>query len=177
MTNADGRSRPPTAGTEAETLVGYLRYHRQTLRLKSGGLSSAQLRQRLEPSTMTLAGMVKHLAFVEDYWLSAVLLGDELPEPWASADWDADVDWDWTSAAEDSAEQLSTLFETTVRRSDSVLEAALASGGLDRWAVKTGKEDKPYSLRWILVHLIEEYARHNGHADLIRESIDGQTGD
>lgn len=177
MTEPDTRTQPPTAGTEAETLLGFLVFHRDTLRHKAGGLSRAQLGQRLKPSTMTLGGMIKHLAFVEDYWLSHMLLGNEPAEPWAGADWEADPDWDWTSAAEDSTESLRELYEGTVARSDEILRVTLASGDLDRWTIKPGRGGRPFSLRWVLLHLIEEYARHNGHADLIRESIDGRTGE
>src|SRR5262245_61177169 len=99
--------------------------------------------------------------------------------PFDTVDWDADRDWEWHSAKDDSPEELRRLFDGAVRRSDTVLDAALASGaGLDSESARTSPREGegPFSLRWILLHMIEEYARHNGHADLIRQSIDGQTG-
>lgn len=92
--------------------------------------------------------------------------------------WKADPeDWDWHSAAEDSPEQLFALWNDAVARSRSLVGEALADGGLERLAERTWPDGQAPSLRWILVHMIEEYARHNGHADLIRESVDGLTGE
>lgn len=174
------RTDPPMSGTEAETLVAFLRYHRDTLRNKTEGLDFAQLDQRLEPSPMTLGGLLKHLAFVEDWWLNQVFAGNAEPEPWASADWEADEDWDWHSAARDSPERLRALLDDAIATSDRILAEALAAPeGLSAGSTKVSLRHpgRTYSLRWILVHLLEEYSRHNGHADLIRESIDGQVGD
>jgi hypothetical protein len=169
----DDRPHAPYAGDELATLTGFLDRHRATFRWKAGGLDAEQLRRTLPPSDLTLGGMVKHLAFVEDWWFGSILQGVQT-EPWASVDWAADEDWDWHSAAEDSPQQLWALYDEAVRRS---ADAVRASEGLDRIAERrTHRGDEPISLRWILVHMIEEYARHNGHADLIRESIDGVVG-
>ena len=92
-------------------------------------------------------------------------------------DWRADPDWDWHSAADDSPEQLSALWQDAVVRSRSLVTEALSDGGLERPGRRTWPGGEAPSLRWILVHMIEEYARHNGHADLLRESLDGQTGE
>jgi hypothetical protein len=92
-------------------------------------------------------------------------------------DWKADPDWDWHSAAEDSPEQLHALWQDAVARSRSLVAKALADGGLERQARRTWPDGRAPSLRWIVVHMIEEYARHNGHADLLRESVDGLTGE
>jgi uncharacterized damage-inducible protein DinB len=164
---------PALAADERTTLTGFLDYHRDTLRMKVEGLSAEQLRATLPPSDMTLGGMLKHLAFVEHWWTACILLGQEYAEPWASVDWRDDADWDWHSAAEDSPEELRALFDATVAESDAIVAAA----DLDQLSVRTSRTGEKFSLRWILVHLIEEYARHNGHADLIRESIDGVTGE
>ena len=128
---------------------------------------------------MTLGGMMKHLALVERDWFSDVFLGLPAVEPWASVDWDADRDWEWHTAADDSPEELRRLFDETVAECDRIVDEALAGpAGLDTLSVVSSRRgDGQFSLRWILVHLIEEYARHNGHADLIRESIDGETGE
>jgi uncharacterized damage-inducible protein DinB len=167
---------PPPAGDEVATLRGFLDRQRDLIRRKTEGLTSAELNRPLPPSTMTLGGLLKHLAVVEHSWLTEVFLGLELAEPWASVDWDADVDWDWHSAADDSPEELRALFDSAAADSDRIIEQALAGAGLDQLSVRQPRGE-PRSLRWILVHLIEEHARHAGHADLLRESIDGQVGD
>ena len=174
------RTDPPHAGSEAETLVGFLDYHRDTLRLKTESLDAAQLDQRLEPSTITLGGLLKHLAYVEDWWLNQVFADNPSPEPWASVDWKADGDWDYHSAADDTPEQLRTLYDDTIATSDRILHESFAHpSALETLSRRTFRSDpsRQFKLRWILMHLLEEYARHNGHADLIRESIDGQIGD
>jgi uncharacterized protein DUF664 len=171
---------PPNAAGEAETLLAFLDYHRETLRMKAEGLDAAQLDQRLEPSTITLGGLLKHLAYVEDWWVNQVYADNPAPEPWASVDWKADGDWDWHSAAADTPAQLRGLYDATVEVSDRIVHEALAHpGALESLSRRTFRSDptRRHNLRWILVHLIEEYARHNGHADLVRESIDGQVGD
>ncbi len=174
----DSRVDPPLRGTEAETLLGYLDYHRETLRMKTAGLDSAQLAATLPPTTMTLGGLLKHLALVEDHWCGVVLTGREQAEAWRGVDWEADEDWEWHSAAEDGPEELRRLFDDACADSDRLLEQALARDGLDTLSARENRhEGGKFSLRWILVHLVEEYARHNGHADLIRESIDGSTGE
>lgn len=171
---------PPLNGSEAAVLKGYLDFHRNTLRMKTAGLSQSQLGQTLAPSTMTLGGMVKHLAYVEDWWFSVVFRGQEESAPWCDVDWDADNDWDWHSAVEDTPEQLRELLDRAIEASDAIIDEALAGAdGLDALSVKPSRrnEGQSFSLRWIMVHMIEEYARHNGHADLLRESIDGETGE
>ena len=177
-TGAIEHTDPPLRADETTTLLTYLDYHRDTLRLKTEGLDAEQLSTTLPPSTMTLGGMLKHLALVESSWFNDVLMGRPEVEPWASVDWEADVDWDWHSAAADNPEELRRLFDETLAASDAIVQEALADGGLDRLSVRESRRGEgAFSLRWILVHMIEEYARHNGHADLIRESIDGATGE
>ena len=171
------RTEPPVAGDEVSTLRGFLDYHRAMLREKCEDLTDDQLRQRLAPSTMTLGGMLKHLALVESQWFSEVFLGRSLMSPFDTADWEADWDWDWHSAAEDGRAELLDLYDAAIADSEEVLAAALTRPeGLDALAARSTRHGDRVSLRWILVHLVEEYAQHNGHADLIRESIDGRTG-
>jgi uncharacterized damage-inducible protein DinB len=180
MTDIDdyGRPEPPVAADETGTLLGFLDYQRATLAWKCAGLDAAGLRATVGASSMTLGGMLKHLALVEDGWFSRSLHGRDRRPPWDTVDWTADPDWDWDSAAKDSPEQLFALWQDAVARSRSLVAEALADGGgLDRLAVRTWPDGRAPSLRWILCHMIEEYARHNGHADLIRESVDGQTGE
>ena len=170
---------PPLATDETTMLRAFLGYHRDTLRRKTAGLSTEQLNATHPPSTMTLGGMLKHLALVEDHWFSVVMLGNDDAEPWRSVDWDADRDWEWHTAADDDPEWLRSLFDESVAAADRCIDAALADGGLDRPSARESHhvQEGHFSLRWILLHMIEEYARHNGHADLIRESIDGETGE
>ncbi|GAA1247296.1 DinB family protein [Pseudonocardia aurantiaca] len=172
-----GRPEPPHAGDETATLLGFLDYQRATLAWKCAGLDDAGLKATVGASSMTLGGMLKHLAFVEDLWCSRSLHGQDRRPPWDTVDWAADPDWDWHSAAADSPEQLLALWENAVARSRSLVAEALVDGGLDRPAQRVWPDGRTPSLRWILFHLVEEYARHNGHADLLRESVDGRTGE
>jgi uncharacterized damage-inducible protein DinB len=168
---------PPLAGDEAATLLGSLERQRAILAWKCGGLDAAGLRATAGASSMTLGGLVKHLALVEDEYFSVRLLGQELGPPWDTADWDADRDWEWHSAAQDSPEQLHALWQDAVARSRSAVTRALAGGGLEQLARYASSAGESPSLRRILIDMIEEYARHIGHADLIRESVDGLTGE
>lgn len=166
---------PPT-GDEVTLLRSFLAYYRATVRLKAEGLDGAQLAARLGPSELTLGGLLKHLALVEQGWFRHKLIGGEYTEPWRSVDWGADPDWEFHSAAQDSPETLFALFDAAVADSEAILDDALPDG-LDQLIQRDSyRGDRP-SLRWVLIHLIEEYARHAGHADLLRESIDGATGD
>jgi hypothetical protein len=174
------RTQTPPRADEVTSLRGFLDYHRDTFRMKCSGLSQAQLAQSLPPSEMTLGGMMKHLAIVDQSWLEDDFAGRGLMPPFDTVDWDADRDWEWHTARDDTPEQLLALFDEAVRRSDAVLDEALSPGGagLDGLSVLDPPDGVGrFSLRWIILHLIEEYARHNGHADLIRESVDGQTGE
>jgi hypothetical protein len=168
---------PPTVADEPTSLLAWLDYHRATLRGKADGLTKEQLAQPLAPSTLTLGGLVKHLALVESSWLSRVFRDQPLIDPFEDVDWRADYDWDFHSAAEDTPEELFALHDRSIAASDAIIAAALAEeGGLDAVSAAE-RHGRRYDLRWILTHLVEEYARHNGHADLIRESVDGQTGE
>ena len=177
-TNSDAILRePPVAGTETDTLLGTLERLRRYLAWKCGNLDSAGLRATLGPSTMTLGGLLKHLALVEDDWFSVRLHGRDRCPPWNTVDWDADPDWEWHTAAEDSPERLMSLWQEAVGRSRTLVAEALADGGLDRPAAFTWSEGGTPSLRRLIVDMIEEYGRHVGHADLIRESVDGLVGE
>ena len=172
-----GRPEPPFEADEVTTALGFLEFQRATMAWKTAGLDARGFATTVAASTVTLGGMLKHLAFVEEYWFCERFAGQDQSLPWSAVDWDADADWDWHSAANDTPEQVVTLWEKSVRDARAVVTAALLEGGLDqrvRWAFPDGRGP---SLRWIVLHMIEEYARHNGHADLIRESIDGQTGE
>jgi uncharacterized damage-inducible protein DinB len=173
---AEDRTDPPLAADEGATLVGFLNYQRDTMRWKCSGLTAAQLATPLAPTTMTLGGLLKHLAVVEAGWLNLTFAGGvEMPSWFKDLD-QGDPDWSFTSASAASPEQLFAWFDESIAVSDRVIAEAQASPeGLG--ALSQEDDGKRFSLRWILCHLIEEYARHNGHADLLRESIDGQSGD
>jgi len=170
----EGRWEPPIASNEDATLLGFLERQRATFAWKTGDLDATGLRATLSPSLMTLGGMLKHLARFEDDMSSEWLHGQEQLPPWSAVDWGVDHAWDWRSAADDSPEELYALWRDAVVRSRVRFAAAMAEGGPAR---RAGGADSPApSLRYILLNMIEEYARHNGHADLIRESIDGRVG-
>jgi len=179
MTDLDehGRPEPPIAADEAATLEGFLDYQRATLAWKCARLDSAGLNATTAASPMTLGGILKHMAYVEIWWFARQLRGLDAEPPWDTVDWDADPDWEWHSAAEDTPEQLLTLWQDSVGRSRALVAEALAEAGLDQPARQTWSDGRAPSLRWIMCHMIEEYARHNGHADLLRESVDGETGE
>jgi hypothetical protein len=168
---------PPVAGDERDTLLGALERERRNVAWKCGDLGSAGLRATLGPSTMTLGGLLKHLALVEDDMFSVKLAGQPPCPPWDAVDWDADPDWEWRTAAEDSPDQLRAQWQAAVDRSRTLVAGAIADGGLGRLAAYTSPGGQTPSLRRLLIDMIEEYARHAGHADLIRESVDGLVGE
>lgn len=172
-----GRPKPPVMAGELETLVGFLEYQRATLLWKTRGLGSEALARTIAASTMTLGGILKHMALVEDVWFSYMLHGRPRSEPWASVDWAADPDWEWRTATLDEPDALRRGLDAAIIASRRAFEEALAAGGLEQPAVRTRDDGSTRSLRWILVHMVEEYARHNGHADLLREAIDGEVGE
>ncbi len=140
--------------------------------MKVEGLNQQQLSHPLPTSELTLAGLLKHLALVEDDWIQVRFLGLPDLEPWASAPWEQDRDWEFHTAAHDDPDALRTLYSEACARSRS----AIAATDLSALSVGRNREGQQWSLRWVLTHLIEETARHNGHADLLREAIDGSTG-
>lgn len=179
MTQFDdhGRPEPPLAADEVETIIGFLEYQRATFKWKTDQLDMVALLSSTAASSMTLGGMLKHLACVEEYWFSQWVGGRDVSPPWRDAPWDDDPDWDWHSAAHDSPDQLRELWSASVKESRSRLAEALTQGDVSQVARRTWPDGRAPSVRWIICHMIEEYARHNGHADLLREAIDGTTGE
>jgi uncharacterized damage-inducible protein DinB len=173
-----GRPHPWWRGGEEATLLTFLDHHRATLAWKCRGLDADGLAARTAATTMTLGGLLNHLAYVEDSWFSVVLHDASRAMPWNEVDWETDPDWDWNSAATTPTDELWARWETACERSRTLTATALAAGGLDHVAAR--QTDPDYgapNLRWIVAHMIEEYARHNGHADLLREAIDGEVGE
>jgi len=162
------------SANEHTTLTDMLDFYRTVLQRKTWGLHDHQLSQALPPSEITIGGLVLHMALVEDHWFDHRFHGNDEREPWASIPWGDDRDWEFHNAHKWNRDRLLAQFGESVGRSRAVVSAAKS---LDQLASLTRDDDTQWNLRWILVHMIEEYARHCGHADLIRESIDGSTGD
>ena len=177
MTTDDRPWEPPLAGSEAAHLVGALDRLRATFRWKAGGLDRAGLQTRIGASALTLGGLLKHLAVVEDNYSGPRLSGAPIGAPWDAVDWDSEPDWEFTSAADDSPEHLYALWGQAVDRARGRLDAALATGGLDQLVHVCDDGGNHASLRRLVCDLVEEYGRHTGHADLLREAVDGLVGE
>jgi len=179
VTNSDYPWEPPLAGSEVEHLIGALDRLRTTFRWKADDLGAAGLRTRIGASSLTLGGLLKHLAAAEDYMFTTKLSGEPLGAPWEATGWDGSKDWEYTftSAASDTPAQLYALWDGAVERSRARLDAALADGGLDQLVHLSWPDGRHASLRRLVCDLIEEYGRHTGHADLLREAVDGLVGE
>jgi len=165
---------PNLEGDENELITEFLDYQRETILTKTEGLSHEQLVQIQPPSRLTLAGILYHLTLVEENWFEVRFAGLAKREPWASIDWESDPDWEFRTAEKYQPEWLRDRYHEALERSRRVVEAA---GSLDQMSAQTLKDGRHFSLRWLLLHLIEETARHAGHADLLREAIDGSVGE
>ncbi|WP_426247386.1 DUF664 domain-containing protein [Nocardioides sp. LHG3406-4] len=177
MTTTQTPWEPPLAGTEVEQLLGALDRLRMTFRWKADGLDAAGLQARIGASALTLGGLLKHLAAAEDYMFTVKLSGAPIGAPWDTTGWDGSDDWDFSSAADDSPEELYTLYDGAVDRARTRVRAALEDGGLDQPVHANDGEGNHASLRRLLCDHVEEYGRHTGHADLIREAVDGRVGE
>ena len=163
------RTDPPLAASEREMLETWLDFHRATLAMKCDTLTDEQLRERaVPPSSLSLLGLVRHMAEVEQGWFRRVAGRTDPPSLYCSDD-NPDGDFDDIAAADVAAD-----FDAWRQECAYARKLVAGIGSLDE--TFSGRT-RAYSLRWIMVHMIEEYARHNGHADLLRERIDGQTGD
>jgi uncharacterized damage-inducible protein DinB len=161
--------KPPNA-TERDALQGFLDFHRQTLLQKCQGLTADQLRTRsVDPSGLSLLGLVRHLTEVERWWFRRVVGGEDLADIYCAPD-NVDGDLDDVGAADPEADFAA--FAEEIRLAD----AAVAKRGLDD-TFYSDRRKTDVNIRWVYLHMIEEYARHNGHADLLRERIDGSTGE
>ncbi|MCX5395262.1 DinB family protein [Streptomyces sp. NBC_00094] len=176
-TTAEAWPEPPLAGTEAAAVLGALERQRATLAWKCSGLDASGLQATVGASTITLGGLLKHLAHVEDSHFARLWLASAVGAPWNTVDWETTPDWDYRSAAEDTPEGLLALWQESVARSRAIVDEALGAGGLDQLGAYVTRGGERPNLRRILLDLIEEYARHAGHADIIRESVDGLTGE
>ena len=164
----------PLAADERTTLTAFLAHYRRQFLDRCRRVRDDDLRRPLTGSGLTLARLLTHLAYVERVWFTVRLDGAQLPPPFAGLDWRRDVDAEMTVSDGWAGEDLIALLEQTIEDSDRRLRA---SGSLDRPTEGVDGNGDHWSLRWILVHLIEEYARHCGHADLLREAVDGDLAD
>jgi uncharacterized damage-inducible protein DinB len=171
--DVDPRADAPGQGDERATLVAFLRWQRETLALKCSGLDATDLARRaVDPSTLSLLGLVRHMADVERGWFRRVLAGQDAP-PHFTSDTDPDGDFDGAAPDPEVVAQAWEVWRAEVAYADRFVAEApdldLPGKIPDPWR-------GPMSLRWVLVHMVEEYARHNGHADLLRQRIDGRVG-
>ena len=168
------RTDPPQSGPELDQLTNVLDYQRETIVQKTDGLTREQLAQQLPTSSLTLGGLLNHLALVEDSWFRVRFSG--LPDDalWAGIDWDADPDYEFRTAADVEPKELRRRYEAACASSREVVAGAQS---LDQLSVEKRLNGMHVDLRWVLLHLIEETARHAGHADLLREAVDGTTGE
>ena len=167
----EDRTEPPYVGDDRAVLTGFLDFHRDTLEMKCTELTPEQLRERaVPPSSLSLLGLVRHLAEVERGWFQRGVAGEEITPLYYSDD-DPDGDFDNVGdATQADVDEAFASWQAAVRRAREITAAAALDDTFSR-------RDKQISLRWVLTHMIEEYARHNGHADLLRERIDGVTGE
>jgi uncharacterized damage-inducible protein DinB len=162
------RTEPPLVAAERQMLAAWLDFHRATLAVNCGGLSGAQLRERaVPPSSLSLLGLVRHMAEGERQWFKMVLGGEQIPYHYYTDD-NPDAEFDDVDGAD-----VAEAFGTWRSECAAARERAAAAPSLEVTGAQDGQQ---FSLRWIMVHMIEEYARHNGHADLLRERIDGTVG-
>ncbi len=164
------RTEPSTTAGERDMLEGWLDHHRETLAAKCGGLDDEQLRRTsVPPSEISLLGLVRHMAEVERGWFRNVLAGEKLPTIYS----EDDRDGDWHVTGTDTWDEAHATWQSEIARA----KESAAARSLDDVGVGAHRSGETFNLRWIMTHMIEEYARHNGHADLVRERIDGATGE
>ncbi|MEV5490402.1 DinB family protein [Streptomyces bobili] len=166
------RTEPAQNADERTMLEGWLDYHRETLAWKCEGLTDAQLRTAsVPPSELSLMGLVRHMAEVERGWFRETLMGEETGPIYYSEE---DRDGEFHLTEEDTWQEARATWQAEI----GIARSNAAGFGLDELSRGTSRHSgDPFSLRWIYTHMIEEYARHNGHADLLRERVDGVTGD
>jgi uncharacterized damage-inducible protein DinB len=166
------RTDPDRFGSELENLAQFLDYHRATFERKCAGLDPDQLKRRaLPPSTLSLLGLARHLSEVERHWFAATVDGQDVEDVYCTPD---NRDGDFDDLDTTSVDDVWRHYRAQVAEARRILTTFASAGD----STRGGSERRPPStVRWVLLHLLEEYARHNGHADLLREAIDGRTGE
>jgi uncharacterized damage-inducible protein DinB len=177
MTGTASQLSPSPGLAEAESLVSVLERNRRTFAWKTSGLDEKGLRATTAASAMTLGGLVKHVALVEADWLAVKLAGREYGAPWDAVDFDADPDWEWRTGALDSPEEVYKVWRDAVQRSRELVVEVINERGLEGPASFTWPDGRTPTVRAMLLDMVEEYARHTGHADILREAVDGRVGE
>ena len=171
--NSDPRVDPPRQAGERETLETFLDFYRETILWKVSGMSDPDLRKVIVPSGWSPLGMIKHLAYVERSWFRTRFSGEEgLPVPWT----DEDPDADFRIEPQETTADILAFYRDECERSRAIAASASLDDLAAHWPADRPPEKRP-NLRWIFVHMIDETARHAGHLDIVRELIDGSTGD
>lgn len=173
----DSTVQPTSRSAESDALLSVLERNRRTFAWKTSGLDAAGMRATTAASTMTLGGLVKHMALVEADWVAVKLVGQEYGPPWDAVDFDEDSEWEWRTGAQDPPEVVEKLYRDAVERSRELVARVLEERGLDGPASFAWPDGRTPSVRAMLLDLIEEYARHTGHADILREAVDGRVGE
>ena len=177
MTQATEHTGGSAASGEARSLLAVLDRNRRTFAWKTSGLDEKGLRATTAASSMTLGGLVKHVALVEADWLAVKLAGQGYGLPWDAVDFDADPDWEWRTGALDAPEEVYAVWRAAVERSRALVAEVIKDRGLDGPASFTWPDGRTPTVRDMLLDMIEEYARHTGHADVLREAVDGRVGE
>jgi hypothetical protein len=165
------------ARSEEESILAVLERNRRTFAWKTSGLGESGLRATTSASAMTLGGLVKHVALVEADWLAVKLAGQGYGPPWDAVDFGADPDWEWRTGALDAAEDVYEAWRDAVQRSRELVAGVIKERGLGGPASFTLPDGRTPTVRAMLLDMIEEYARHTGHADILREAVDGRVGE
>jgi uncharacterized damage-inducible protein DinB len=177
MSPGASRPAPSAVPDESESLQSGLDQVRRDFAWKTGGLDEKGLRTTTAASSMTLGGLVKHMAWVEADWLAVSLAGRDYGPPWDTVGLGADPDWAWSTGASDPPDEIYAVWRTAVERSHRIVPEVIHARGLDGPASFTGPDGHPPTVRSMILHMIVEYARHTGHADVLREAVDGRVGD
>jgi uncharacterized damage-inducible protein DinB len=177
MSGTASQPSPAAARTETESLLAVLERNRRTFAWKTAGLDEQGLRATTAASAMTLGGLVKHMALVEADWFAVKLAGQDYGAPWDAVDFDAEPDWEWRTGTLDAPEALYALWRTAVERSRGLVADTLRERGPDGLAAFTWPDGRTPTVRAVILDMIEEYARHTGHADILREAVDGLVGE
>lgn len=177
MSESTTQAKTSAAPSEVESVLAVLERNRRTFAWKTSGLDEKGLRATTAASAMTLGGLVKHMALVEADWLAVKLAGQGYGDPWDAVDFDADPDWDWRTGALDTPDDVYTVWRDAVERSRELVADVIKERGLDGPASFTWPNGRTPTVRDMLLDMIEEYARHTGHADILREAVDGRVGE
>jgi uncharacterized damage-inducible protein DinB len=177
MSETDPRPSSSEVPSEAESLLSVLDRNRRTFAWKTSGLDEKGLRATTAARAMTLGGLIKHVALVEADWLAVKLAGQEYGTPWDGVDFDANPDWEWRTGALDAPDDVHALWRDAVERSRELVAEVIKERSLDGPASFTWPDGRTPTVRAMLLDMVEEYARHTGHADILREAVDGRVGE